>query len=82
MQVVCPSPFLLSNSLVSEISLTLKTVSPVMSNVLITAVDVNENKVVDSWMICLTSQHPPVTKAFKIRLPIGQTKAIQKVSFV
>lgn len=81
LQVVCPSLFTLSSSSLNEIHLTLKTLSAVTSNVLVTVVDVDTKQLIDCWMICLSSQCPTVTRAFEIELPLGETKAIQKVGY-
>lgn len=79
MQVVNPSPFLLNARSLTEISLSLKSLQSGPVSVIVTAVDIDRQRVVKAWMVCGNTLEPTVTKAFQITLPIGGRKPITKV---
>lgn len=79
MQVIAPSPFLLTAHSLHELHVSLKTLSLEPSTVLVSVVGQERKQLVGLWMLAVTVQEPEVTRAFQISLPAGDTRANEKV---
>ena len=78
-QALTPTPFLLSAQSLTEFPVTLRTLSPGKSTLLVSAVGVDGKTAVQRWMVCSESHPPPISRGFQISLPTGGGALIKKV---
>ena len=78
-QILTPTPFLLSSQSLTEFPVTLHTLFPGTSTLLVSAVDVDNKMAVGQWLVVSESHLPSISRGFQISLPTGGGELMRKV---
>ncbi|XP_064400169.1 nephrocystin-4-like isoform X2 [Halichondria panicea] len=81
-RILTPTPFLLSSQSLTEFPVTLHTLFPGTSTLLVSAVDVDNKMAIGQWLVVSESHLPSISRGFQISLPTGGGELMRKtISF-